>query len=525
MASDFATVDMPIENEMAPPTSSVPAAPAPSNSNDSSSEIFGTFLIGGNEFAVSVSSIQEVVNRPEVFTNIPLSPDYLLGLFNLRELIIPVVDLRTIFGLPVDGPDSAEGKVAIIEHGSHCFGLLVDRTGDVFNEREADRSDVARVRGDVRESIIGGIFKLEGGQRLVQILDPFELLKLEKLPRVSGAHNSALTRRKRGRRKQCISFQVGDCLCAFDMKSIKEIVELHAIDNTALAHGWTLGAIDLRGSTVPVVDFRVFLGKKSPSAAHELAGKGYKLIVMKLGDNLISLLVDAISNIVSYFDDDLVTFPGVGIERTEMFLGCLSSHDDQMVLLLDHNKILDDDELADITMGHSKLFSEGEATAETDTQETGNKRTFITFSVGSKFALDIENVNEVMSFPETIVHPPSLPSFIEGMVNLRGELIPIINLRALYQLDPIEAALTKLLVFTSNDKKYGIMVDTVDSIVSLSGKNSSSLPRIFDGGQSIDISNDVKEAILIENDDENERSLMILDLEMVISRTVAVAGL
>lgn len=521
MASDLATADFPISEELAPP----PAPMAPSGLDGGEADIFGTFLIGGNEFAVSVSSIQEVVNRPEEFTNVPLSPDYLLGLFNLRGVIIPVVDLRSIFGLTSDSANVADAKVAIIEHGTHCFGLLVDRTGDVFNARDVDRNEVSRVRGDVRESIIGGIFKLENGQRLVQILDPFELLKLEKLPRVTGTHNSALTRRKRGRRKQCISFEVGDCICAFDMKSIKEIVELQSIDNTALAHGSTLGAIDLRGSTVPVIDFRVFLGKQEPSTAQELAGKGYKLIVMKLGDYQISLLVDGISNIVSYFDDDLVTFPGVGMERTEMFLGCLSSHDDEMVLLLDHNKILGDEELADITMGHSKLFSAEDNTAQEADHAAGNKRTFITFFVGSKFALDIESVNEVMSFPESIVHPPSLPSFIEGMVNLRGELIPIINLRALYNLDAIDSSMTKLLIFTCNEKKYGFMVDTVDSIVSLSGKNSSALPRIFDGGQSLDISNDVKEAILIENDNEDERSLMILDLEMVISRTVAIAGL
>ena len=519
MASDIAA----LEPE---PVIDLPPAPnlgARDPFNDA--DIYGTFQIGGNEFAVSVMAIQEVVNRPEEFTSIPLSPDYLLGLFNLRGLIIPVVDLRAIFGLQRDTGNGSEGKVAIIEHGEHCFGLLVDRTGDVFNARDVDQNTVSRVRGDVRESIIGGVFKLEGGRRLVQILDPFELLKLEKLPRVSGTHNSALTRRKRGRRKQCISFQVGDCVCAFDMNSIKEIVELQAIDNTALAHGWTLGAIDLRGSTVPVIDFRVFLGKKEPTSAQDLAGKGYKLIVMRLGDNLISLLVDSISNIISYFDDDLVTFPGVGIERTEMFLGCLANDDSEMVLLLDHQKIMDDAELADITMGHSSLFSDEDSNAKADEQDAGTKRTFITFSVGSKFALDIESVNEVISFPDSIVHPPSLPSFIEGMVNLRGELIPIINLRSLYQLDLSDPKITKLLVFTCNDKKYAIMVDTVDSIVSLTGRNSSSLPRIYDGGRGVDISHDVKEAILIESDVEDERSLMILDLEMVISRTVAVAGL
>jgi len=299
--------------------------PLPELPADDAATIYGTFFIGGNEFAVSVQSIQEVVNDPKEFTRIPLSPDYLLGLFNLRELIIPVVDLRAIFDLPQASLDAEDRKVAIIEHGEHCFGLLVDRTGDVFNAKEIQQNAFSRSSDDIKEAIVGGVFKLDNGKRLVQALDPFELLNLEKLPRVSASFAASANTKKRGRRKLCIAFEVSDCLCAFEMTSIKEIVELEKIDNGALAHGYTLGAVDLRGSTVPVVDFRMFLGKSEKATAEDVAGKGYKLIVMRLGENLISLLVDSIKNIISYFDDDLLSFPGVGVHRKEMFSGCLAN--------------------------------------------------------------------------------------------------------------------------------------------------------------------------------------------------------
>ena len=522
-------VEQDMDVELGAASGDVPVPP-PANDREGGdpsdrSDIYGTFFIGGNEFAVSVESIQEVVNEPDVFTAVPLSPDYLVGLFNLRGLIIPVVDLRIIFDLPIDPNCQLERKVAIIEHGEHCFGLLVDKTGDVFNARDTDHNEFSRVRGDIREAIVGGVFKLEEGRRLVQILDPFELLKLEKLPRVSGASHSALAKRSRGRRKQCISFRVGDCLCAFNMTSIKEIVELDTIDNTALAHGWTLGAVDLRGSTVPVIDFRVFLGKKQITSSQEVVGKGYKLIVMKIGSNLISLLVDAIDNIISYFDDDLLSFPGLGLARSDMFKGCLATSDNEMVLLLDHKKVLEDNDLTEVTRGHSNLFRAGDEAVQAERKGDNRKRTFITFSVGSfsvnsKFALDISHVNEVISYPETVVHPPSLPTYIEGMVNLRGDLIPIINLRALYHLEDADPEMSKLLIFSRDGKKYGIMVDTVDSIVSFSERNASPLPRISDGSRSVNISNDIKEAIVVESDKTEKQSLMVLDLDMVISRSL-----
>jgi len=495
-------------------------APSPEIPDDDGASIYGTFFIGGNEFAVSVQSIQEVVNDPKEFTRIPLSPDYLLGLFNLRELIIPVVDLRTIFDLPQASSDAEDRKVAIIEHGEHCFGLLVDRTGDVFNAKEVKRSTFNRSSNDIKEAIVGGVFKLDDGKRLVQALDPFELLNLDKLPRVSASLAASKNTKKRGRRKLCIAFEVSDCLCAFEMTSIKEIVELGAIDNDALSHGYTLGAVDLRGSTVPVVDFRMFLGKSEKASADDVAGKGYKLIVMRLGGNLISLLVDSIKNIISYFDDDLLSFPGVGVHRREMFKGCLTDGEGEMVLLLDHNQMINNEELNEITRGNSSLFQEKQETTQAQCNEHKRKRTLISFTIGAKFALDIEDVVEVIEFPESIVRPPNMPDFVEGMVNLRGDLIPIINLRALYHLDAIDPSKTKLLIFSASQKKYGIMVDAVDSIENLSEHNSSVLPRLSDGNNRVGISSDVTEAILLERDDAENQSMMVLDLGMVISRSV-----
>lgn len=484
---------------------------------ESETHIYGTFFVAESEFAITVSAIQEVVNEPKQFTDVPLSPDYLIGLFNLRGVIIPVVDLRTIFGFGLPKAAGVERKVAIIEHGEHCFGLLVDRTGDVFNAREAERSVFSRTRGDLRETVIDGVFKLENGKRLVQILDPFELLSLDKLPRVAGALRSALSRKKKGARKQCISFLIGTSVCAFDMTSIKEIVELERIDNTALASDWTLGAIDLRGSTVPVIDFRLFLGQERPETVDELIDGGSKLMVMKIGDNLISLLVDEIDTIISFYDEDLLPFPGVGLERSEIFTGCLCDDDDRMVLLLDHELVISDEQLKAVTRGHSALFNERDEAARTSKTANGEKRTLLTFKVGAQFALDIDKVNEVISYPDTVMTPPSIPDFIAGMVNLRGELIPIVNLRTLYNMPLIEPEQTKLLVFTKGQNKYAIMVDSVSSIVSISDQNSNILPKLSDEATGSEISNDVQEVVLLTEVDADQ-ALMMLDLNAVVAR-------
>ncbi|MBK7889574.1 MAG: chemotaxis protein CheW [Bdellovibrionales bacterium] len=95
------------------------------------SEIFGSFFLSSSEFAISVTHVQEVVNTPEKYTSFPLAPDYVIGLFNLRGTIIPVINLKALLRLPKTD-DESEQKIAIMEMNGICIGLQFDQTGKSF---------------------------------------------------------------------------------------------------------------------------------------------------------------------------------------------------------------------------------------------------------------------------------------------------------------------------------------------------------------------------------------------------------
>ncbi len=63
-------------------------------------ELFGSFLLETDEFALPALSIREVVNLPERITVVPLAPPYLEGMFTLRGSVIPVVNLGRLPGPP-----------------------------------------------------------------------------------------------------------------------------------------------------------------------------------------------------------------------------------------------------------------------------------------------------------------------------------------------------------------------------------------------------------------------------------------
>ena len=95
------------------------------------SNIFATFDIGGVEVAINVKSIQEVVNFPERIIPMPLAPQFLIGVFNLRGLIIPIVNLKSLLKFE-DSSVSTNQKVAIVDHEGAKVGLLFDSTNEII---------------------------------------------------------------------------------------------------------------------------------------------------------------------------------------------------------------------------------------------------------------------------------------------------------------------------------------------------------------------------------------------------------
>ena len=489
----------------------------------SENKIYGSFKLGSTEFALPVDSVQEVVNEPVAYSSVPLAPSYLLGLFNLRGMIVPVVDLKSIFGIVSENLECGETrKIAILEHGELCLGLRFDATGEVFNVANVEQCLFDKRQDIEREQVIKGVFKMDSGERIVQILDVYGMLKLDYIPHSSNHHEDTRFVRQRGTRRQCISFIVGGASCALDISAIKEIVNIGEIENKVLAGYLCLGAIDLRGVTVPIVNFSALLGYDDLPVDEMSAADPSRVIIMKIEENLVGLLVSRIENIISYFKDELIPFPVLNETKIDLFEGCITnSENTDHNILLNHRKIFSNDEVLSITRGHSTLFTDNIANQRGEQQLVQGRRTLLLFSMGNRYALDISEVKEVIDMPDDLIQAPNMPAHFCGMTNLRGELIAIIDSRKLYDLEAEKnQSDLKVLVFEWDGEKQGLVVDSVDSIVPFSPKNSVSVPGIVYKGQHDDnLSEDVEEAILVEHNGKEE-AVCILNLVSVAERAL-----
>ena len=130
-----------------------------------------SFILGGEEYATDILTVQEIKGWDTV-TRVPYSPNYILGVINLRGAIVPVVDLRVRFSLASAAFDAA--TVIIVVHvpgarGERIVGIVVDAVSDVYSVASHNIQPPPDAMGAVDQMYVTGLANLDG--KLVIILD------------------------------------------------------------------------------------------------------------------------------------------------------------------------------------------------------------------------------------------------------------------------------------------------------------------------------------------------------------------
>ncbi len=146
-----------------------------------------TFALDNEEYGVSVMKVKEIIGMMPV-TPVPRTPDYLLGVINLRGKVFPVVDLRLRFGLEsVEYTDRT--CVIVVEisspSGPAMVGVVVDSVSDVVNIYEDDIQGELTFGASLDTEYILGMAKMEKGVKILididKVLTSDELNLLEKV--------------------------------------------------------------------------------------------------------------------------------------------------------------------------------------------------------------------------------------------------------------------------------------------------------------------------------------------------------
>lgn len=125
-----------------------------------------------------------------------------------------------------------------------------------------------------------------------------------------------------------------------------------------------------------------------------------------------------------------------------------------------------------------------------------------------EYGLDIMKVNGIEKYQE-VVKVPNSPEYIEGIINLRGEVLPIYSLRKKFTLEnkPADEE-TKIIVVFTNDVKVGFVVDSVQEILHIDLESVEEAPKLVTG-----ISRKYIKSVAKQDD----RMIILIDIDLIVS--------
>lgn len=134
---------------------------------------------------------------------------------------------------------------------------------------------------------------------------------------------------------------------------------------------------------------------------------------------------------------------------------------------------------------------------------------YLTFSLGQeKYALDILKVKEIRGY-EAVTRIANAPNFVKGVINLRGDIVPILDLRLKFDLGQATYdEFTIVIVLTINDRIVGVVVDGVSDVISLNREQVRPPP---DFGTAFD------NAYLMGLANIGDEMIILVDIEKIIT--------
>ncbi|MGA1931959.1 chemotaxis protein CheW [Arcobacter sp. YIC-464] len=143
-----------------------------------------------------------------------------------------------------------------------------------------------------------------------------------------------------------------------------------------------------------------------------------------------------------------------------------------------------------------------------------NTSEFMTFELGAmKYAIELPKIREILTYPENITVLPNTSAWVKGLINLRGEVVPILDVRIKFNTNenPVYDENTSVIaVITEDSRMIGIVVDLVDDVQRL---DTSALAPVSEMGSAIPAKY-LKGYVRLDNNE----MLVIMDIEKVVAK-------
>jgi purine-binding chemotaxis protein CheW len=488
--------------------------PAAASSDASNALRFLTVQVAGRAYALPAEAVAEVMRVPPL-TRVPQSPRALLGVANLRGSVVPVTSLRGLLGMDEAAlPPTA--RAIVLDLGLRV-ALVVDAVRAlvaVAPERvQSEQAELGAVPGER----VHGSFD-DGAGEATKILDTRTLL------------DAAFAQLKRGGRqvrpggrptefgKAEAPVAQSEMLVTFDVAGQEFALAVGAVQEILPAEGKrmvmaradtpVLGVTSLRGALLPLLSLRVLLGFPADAGnARE------RVIVTKVGGVPVGLVADRARAIVAAAPELVDPVPAAIAARQSGEAGIRAIYRGdagrRLISILSPDHLFREDVMQRV---NAQRGGDDENAAPAVQARTADL-TFLVFRLGAdEFALPIDAVDEVAQVPAQITRVPKTPKFLEGVVNLRGTVLPVVDQRRRFDMPKAEHPEGRRLIVVRTERhRAGLIVDSVSDVLRVAPDAVGEAPALTD-----EIAKLVRGVINLET---AERIVLVLDPRELLTRS------
>jgi len=443
-----------------------------------------TFKVGGETFAAPMAPVQEIIRVPDA-VRVPLAPAHLLGLANLRGHVLPIVSLRQIFNLP-DVPNDELTRAVVIDLGAP-MGFVVDCVTSVISIEpdQLERSDSLSEAG--RSDLVSGVIK-GAGDEMIMLVDFARLIEqsFSEISRATGSSFGDVARQSHAESEedglsdetQLVSFVVENQEYAIQIASVQEIVQApeHVIqvpDGPASL----VGIMTLRNRLLPLVSLRHLF-----SLPYRELSPTDRVVVVNLNEVSVGLVMDRVSEVLRVPNELVDEMPPIMARGGESDITaiCRLGEGARLVSVIAPERLFSAAVLESISNQHENM--EEQDMAGNEAREAGNadESQVVVFRLGAaEFGVPIDSVQEIVRVPEALTRVPKSPDFVEGVINLRGSVLAVIDQRRRFGLDSVERSdRQRIMVYLLNGTRTGFIVDSVAEVMKIPHEAIEESPRL-----------------------------------------------
>ncbi|MBF0286386.1 MAG: chemotaxis protein CheW [SAR324 cluster bacterium] len=460
-----------------------------------------TFRVDKELFGVHIDVVQQIISPPTI-AHIPRTPEYFLGILNLRGEMISAIDLRMLFQLPKIPPDSDQ-RIAIMDFHNSRLGVLVDIIEGVINV------DLGQVRPlpplldpTITDYLIGSFQVNEETTMLLLdqelLIDPNDF-QCQEIPHQDRTNDSGELMPIENE-LVLLGFEILGEQFVLEVKDVDEIIQLPSITQVPRASHIIEGVFNLRHEIIPIIRLTRRLGMRDTEIKEDA-----NVLVVSLAGVKLGVIVGTIQEVLRIRESEIKQLPNnVTGELAEHLGGIIQKesngqHTIQSVLLLD--KLFSLDELNRISDFQAKEMQ------TLQVEESGEEiLLLLRFKIaGDLYALRVLQVNQIINMLSSLPIPQA-PSYVQGIINVRGEIITVLDIpRLLKSPNPLDIKRAKIIIVETNTRKVGFLVEEIVGIAHLSN-------QIFDFPENWGQHDDEHSLVEAIGKEENGQVTVLLDV-------------